>query len=47
VRQISIDTTHRIITAPCYMMEASISDVHTNVAMAIDALMTMLAEHHG
>jgi hypothetical protein len=29
------------------MMEASISDVHTNVAMAIDALMTMLAEHHG
>lgn len=47
VRQISIDAAHRIITAPCYMMEASISDVHANVAMAIDALMSMLAEHHG
>lgn len=47
VREISIDRQHRIITAPCYMMEASISDVHTNVAMAIDALMAMLAHQHG
>jgi len=47
VREISIDAQHRIITAPCYMMEASITDVHTNVAMAIDALMTMLAQRNG
>ncbi len=47
VREISIDTRHRIITAPCYMMEASIGDVHTNVVMAIDALMTLLASTDG
>ena len=47
VREISIDTHNRIITAPCYMMEATITDVHTNVAMAIDALMTMLARRNG
>lgn len=47
VREISIDKHHRIITAPCYMMEASIGDVHTNVAMAIDALMAMLYQHNG
>jgi hypothetical protein len=29
------------------MMEATITDVHTNVAMAIDALMTMLAQRNG
>ncbi len=47
VREISIDTHNRIITAPCYMMEATISDVHTNVRMAVDALMTLLAQSHG
>ena len=47
VREISVDVHNRIITAPCYMMEASITDVHQNVAMAIDALMTMLGRTHG
>lgn len=47
VREISLDTKHRIITAPCYMMEASITEVHTNVSMAITALMEMLAKNHG
>ncbi|HRK05258.1 MAG TPA: isoprenoid biosynthesis glyoxalase ElbB [Chlorobiota bacterium] len=40
---IIVDNEHRIISAPCYMMEASIVDVHNNIGMAIDALDDMLA----
>lgn len=44
VREIAIDEQHRIITAPCYMMEASILDVRNNIKQAVDALMTMLSK---
>lgn len=42
VHEIAIDEQHRIITAPCYMMEASILEVRSNIKQAIDALMGML-----
>ncbi len=42
VREITVDTSNRIITAPCYMMEARVSEVQDNVNQAIDALFTML-----
>jgi len=38
VREIEIDKEHKIITAPCYMMEASILDVRKNIRSAIEAL---------
>ncbi len=44
IREISIDRQNRIITAPCYMMEASISDVRNNIKQAIDELFEMF-EH--
>jgi enhancing lycopene biosynthesis protein 2 len=44
VREIAIDHKNRIITAPCYMMEASITDVRENIKQAIDELFEMLAE---
>lgn len=44
VHEIAIDEQHRIITAPCYMMEASILEVRSNIKQAIDALMGMLVE---
>ncbi len=42
VREVTIDAGNNIITAPCYMMEASIVDVHDNVQQAIGALFAML-----
>jgi len=43
IHEIVIDTTNRVITAPCYMMEGSISQVQDNVNQAIDALFEMLS----
>ncbi|OFZ07656.1 MAG: isoprenoid biosynthesis protein ElbB [Bacteroidetes bacterium RIFCSPHIGHO2_02_FULL_44_7] len=38
VREIFVDQENKIVTAPCYMMEASISDVRKNIRSAIEAL---------
>jgi len=38
VREILIDRENKIITAPCYMMDASINDVRKNIRSAIEAL---------
>lgn len=38
LKEILIDSTNRIVTAPCYMMEASILDVRKNIRTAIEAL---------
>ncbi|MBE2246330.1 MAG: isoprenoid biosynthesis glyoxalase ElbB [Candidatus Competibacteraceae bacterium] len=43
VREISIDHASRIISAPCYMMEASLLDVRNNIRQAIEAMMKMLS----
>ena len=42
IREISIDSKNMIITAPCYMMEGSITDVRNNIKQAIDALFEIL-----
>lgn len=42
IREIAVDTDNRIITAPCYMMEGSITDVRNNIKQAIDQLFEML-----
>lgn len=38
VREILVDQENKIVTAPCYMMEASISDIRKNIRTAIEAL---------
>ncbi len=38
VREITVDKENRIVTAPCYMMDASILDIRKNVRSAIEAL---------
>ena len=38
VQEIHIDSENKIITAPCYMMEASISEVYMNIRSAIRAI---------
>lgn len=39
IRELEIDTQYRIISAPCYMMEASIIEVKRNIDQAIAELM--------
>lgn len=38
VREILVDQENKIVTAPCYMMEASITDIRKNIRSAIEAL---------
>lgn len=38
IKEITIDGSHKIITAPCYMMEANILEVRNNIKQAIDAM---------
>jgi enhancing lycopene biosynthesis protein 2 len=38
VRGLVIDEKNKIVTAPCYMMEASILDIRKNVRSAVEAL---------
>ena len=42
VREIAFDEENKIITAPCYMMDASVKEVRNNIAMAIDRLFELL-----
>lgn len=41
VREIHIDSANKIVTAPCYMMEASISEVRNNAKQAVEAMIDM------
>jgi len=38
VHDILVDKTNKIITAPCYMMDASINDIRKNIRAAVEAL---------
>lgn len=42
VQEILIDTENKIVTAPCYMMDASILDIRKNVRSAIEALRDLI-----
>lgn len=42
VREIHYDAENKIITAPCYMMDASVSEIRKNIKQAIDKLFEIL-----
>jgi enhancing lycopene biosynthesis protein 2 len=42
IRELSVDEENKIITAPCYMMEASVKEVNNNIKLAIDKLFEMI-----
>ena len=42
VRERNIDSENKIVTAPCYMMNASIVDVRKNIRSAIEALRDLI-----
>jgi len=41
VQQIEVDVAHKIVTAPCYMMEARISDIRQNTRQLVEALLKL------
>ncbi len=42
IDEISVDADNKIVTAPCYMMEADILQIRNNVQKAIDALVELI-----
>lgn len=42
VNEIMVDEGNRIVTAPCYMMEASISQIRNNIKMAVDKTIELI-----
>lgn len=41
VSEILVDQKNKIVTAPCYMMEASVSEIRKNIRMAIEATFSL------
>jgi enhancing lycopene biosynthesis protein 2 len=42
VREVLIDTENKIVTAPCYMMDADILEVRNNAKQAVEALISLV-----
>ena len=42
IREILIDRENKVITAPCYMMEASVLEIRNNIKQAIEALKELM-----
>lgn len=42
IEEVIVDYTNKIVTAPCYMMEANILQVRENIAMAIEELIKLV-----
>jgi len=42
VTEIMVDESNKIVTAPCYMMEATISQIRNNIKMAIDKTIQLI-----
>ena len=42
ITEVQVDAGNKIVTAPCYMMEASVSQIRNNIKMAIDEMFKMI-----
>ena len=42
IREIQIDTANKIVTAPCYMMDATILEIRNNIRQAVEALRDLI-----
>lgn len=42
IKEIAVDEPNKIVTAPCYMMEASVKDIRANTQQVIGAVMAWL-----
>ncbi len=42
LQEVAVDEPNRIVTAPCYMMDGSITEIHDNIQQAIGVLVSMV-----
>ena len=42
VREVAVDREQKVVTAPCYMMDASVLDVRSNVQQAVTKLLELM-----
>jgi len=42
IKEVSVDTKNKIVSAPCYMMEANINEVYENVKLAVGEMMKLI-----
>ncbi len=42
IEEVIVDYNHKIVSAPCYMMEASIKQIRENIAMAMAELVALI-----
>lgn len=42
IREVEIDQNNKIVSAPCYMMDGDIVDVHNNIQLAIKEMFVLL-----
>ena len=42
IREISVDEKFKIVSAPCYMMDASVLEIRNNISQAIQALIKLI-----
>ncbi len=42
IKEIQVDTANKIVTAPCYMMDANILEIRENVKQAIEATIALV-----
>jgi enhancing lycopene biosynthesis protein 2 len=42
IREISVDEKLKIVSAPCYMMDASVLEIRNNISQAIQALIKLV-----
>ncbi len=42
VREIAVDREYKIVTAPCYMMEANITQIRDNIKQAIEEMISLV-----
>jgi enhancing lycopene biosynthesis protein 2 len=42
IREIAVDEKLKIVSAPCYMMDASIVEIRTNIQQAMQALIQLI-----
>lgn len=42
VKEITVDSINKIVTAPCYMMETNILEIRNNIKMAIEATLDLV-----
>ncbi len=42
LKEVEVDRVNKIVTAPCYMMEGSISEIHDNIQLAIKETLALI-----